>query len=101
MEYTFFIFFIKNHSWQGKCGMNPTICVHNAGKIVKIFYYAINRITNVLLWSDQKRGQDQDDKGGFVMKSEDIVVNADGLELHQALDGPKDIKHFGCALFSR
>ena len=36
----------------------------------------------------------QDDKGGLVVEPEDVVVDADGVELDVALDGAKDVKHF-------
>ena len=56
---------------------------------------AINGIAYILLGSDKQRGQNQYDKCGFIMESEDIVVNADALELYKTLDVAKDIKHYG------
>jgi len=44
---------------------------------------------------DKNGRDDQDDKRGLVMEPEDIVVNADGLELDQPLDRAEHVKHGG------
>lgn len=59
------------------------------------FYDAVNRITNVLLRCDQQWGQDQDDKGSFVVKPENIVVDTNTFKLDETFDVAKDVKHDG------
>jgi len=47
-----------------------------------------------LLGGDEERGHDQDDEGGLVVQPEDIVVDADRVELDEALHRAENIKHF-------
>ena len=60
-----------------------------------LFHNAVNGIPNVLLRCDQQGANHQDDEGGLVVQAEDIVVDADGVELDQPLDGAEDVKHLG------
>ena len=62
------------------------------------FNDAVDGVSDVLLGGDQQRGHDQDDEGGLVVKPEHIVVDADRVELDEALHRAEDIKH-GDAVF--
>ena len=71
--------------------MNPTVSVHNSA------WYLINNtvdwVSDVLFGGDKETRDNQDDKGGFVMETEHIVVDADGVEFDEPLDTAKHVKH--------
>ena len=72
---------------------NQSIAHHDI--VGYLFDNAVNWISNILPRGNEKRGHNQDEYGALVVQAEDVVVDADALELDQALDGPKDIKHVG------
>ena len=99
-------------SRHGKGRVDPTVRVLRQNPLNSLFQYkqsklshhdivgnllhnAVNGVPNVLLRRDQQGANHQDDKGGLVVQAEDIVVDADGVELDQPLDGAEDVKHLG------
>ncbi len=44
---------------------------------------------------DEEGADDEDDEGGLVVQPEHVVVDADGVELDQPLDGAEDVEHGG------
>ena len=73
--------------------MYPAIGVHHVPRY--FLDNAVNGVPNVLLRRDQQGANHQDDEGGLVVQAEDIVVDADGVELDQPLDGAEDVEHLG------
>ena len=56
---------------------------------------AVDGVPDVLPGGDEERADDEDDEGGLVVEPEDIVVDADGVELDQPLDGAEHVEHGG------
>ena len=67
--------------------------------IRNFFNYTINRITNVLSRSHQQGCNNQNNEGGFIMQSEDIIVNTNCFELYQPFNWRKNVKH--CSYYLR
>lgn len=74
-------------------GVDPTVGVHHSQR--NLVHDAVDRVTDILTRGDQQREGDQDDHRGLVVHPKHIVVDAHLVDLQQALDGPKDIKHLG------
>lgn len=79
----------------------PTIAFSHHDIVGYLFNNAVDWISYILPRGNEKRGDDKDEDSALVVQAEDVVVDADGLELDQALDGPKDVKHFGSVFCSR
>ena len=56
---------------EGHLQMRITNKTHIVGDF---FNNTVNGVSNVLSWCHQKRGNNQNDEGAFVMKPKDIVV---------------------------
>ena len=62
---------------------------------------AVNGIADVLPGGDEKRADEEEDDGALVVQAKDVVVDAYFLELDQALNVPKDVKHVGKFICTR
>lgn len=76
---------------DGERGVDPAVGVHHVeGDLV---HDAVNGIPDVLARGHQQGEGHQDDDGGLVVQSEDIVVDAYRVEFEKPLDGAKHVKH--------
>jgi len=81
---------------NGERRVDPAVGVHHAQR--DLVHDTIDGVTDVLARGHQQGEGDQYDHRGLIVHAKHIVVDAHLVDLQQALDGPKDIKHLGCLL---
>ena len=95
---------------DGEGGVDPAVGVHHVLGDVRV-HYTVDRVSNILPAGDQEAAGDQDHHGGLankniiisisssrsahlIVKTEDVVVDADFIYLEKIFNWFKDIKHF-------
>ena len=78
---------------NGEGRINPTICIHHIER--DFIDNTVDRISDVLTRSHQKRESNQNDHCRFVMQPKNIIVDAYLIKFQKPLHGAEHIKHFG------
>ena len=78
---------------HGERRVDPAVGVHYIAR--NAIDDAVDRVADVLPRGDQQRADDQQDHRRLVVQAEDVVVDADRVDLQQALHRAKNIKHLG------